>query len=164
MKVLGSGLAAVVLLVLMPASPAFGAPESAASCLMRAHESFSPGISITPRRVAATSHGETGTINCVGAVNGHRVTGPGTLGFAGFFDVSCAGGTGYETVSATIPTSAGPQKLTFPVKETVGPGVGYKSSDSLMGPLPFVYYPTEGDCVTSPVTEIFFSGQGVLKS
>lgn len=164
MKSFRLGLATLVLLVLMPASPAFSASGSTASCLVMSPLSFSPGIRTASQRVTSTSHGETGTITCVGTVNGHEVMGPGTIGFAGFFDVSCLGGTGHETVSVTIPTSAGPEKLNFPVDETVFPGIGYKSSESLLGPLAFVYYPTEGNCVTSPVTEVAFAGQGVLKS
>jgi hypothetical protein len=158
------GLVALVLFTLTPAPRAFAAGGGSAICVMMSHLSFSPGITSTSQRVASSTHGETGAITCTGTVNGHQVTGGGTIGFEGFFDISCVGGTGTETVSMTIPTTAGPEKLSFVVNETVLPGSGYKTGDPLVGMAPFVYYPSQGNCVTSPVTEVFFSGTAVLNS
>lgn len=166
MKSFGLGLAATILLVLMPASPALSAAESesTASCYGTERISFSPGISTTSQEQTFTTHGETGTINCYGRVKGHEVTGPGTFGEDGVLEGTCSGGKGSSIISVTIPTSAGSEKLSLRATFTYGPGYGSKYGDSLMGPLTFVYYPTQGDCVTAPVTEGAFSAQGFLKS
>lgn len=71
--------------------------------------------------------------------------------------------SGAESISATIPTSGGPQKLTFPVKESVLAPATKRAIHS-WGRLPFAYYLTQADCISSPVTEVFFTGRGVLKS
>jgi hypothetical protein len=157
-------LVGALLLVALPAAPAVGAGESTASCAMHSALSFSPGIGPTPQRVASSSHGETGTLICTGTVRGHDVTGAGTMGFEGVFDASCLGGAGRETFSATIPTNAGPEKLTFVVDETVVPPGGFKVGGSLVGAAPYVFYPTRGDCVLSPMTEVVFVGIAVLRT
>jgi hypothetical protein len=165
MKALHAVLAAVIMLVLVPGSPAGAASGSTASCVMKSLLSFSPGITGTsPRKVASSTHGETGMITCVGKVNGHDATGAGTIGFDGLWDLSCLGGKGTETVSLTIPTAAGPQKFTFSVNETVVPPAGYKTGGPFVGPVPFVFYPTKGDCVTSPITELGFAASAALKT
>jgi hypothetical protein len=128
------------------------------------HVSFSPGVGLTSQKTTATTHGETGTINCVGAINGHDVTGPGTLGLEGVIRGTCLGGTGSATLSLTVATSAGSEKVSFPATITWGPGVGFKFSDSLVGPLTFAFYPTVGDCVTTAATEAVQVGEFVLKS
>jgi hypothetical protein len=73
-------------------------------------------------------------------------------------------GTGSATLSVTIPTSAGPEKVTFPVTIQYSPGIGFKYSDSLEGPFTFLFYPSIGNCVTAPVMEAVQIGQFVLKS
>ena len=138
--------------------------ESVAICTATWRISFAPGVSLTPQTSTFTTHGETGTIDCVGNINGYPATGQGTTGTEGVYHATCLGGTGSENVSVTVPTSAGPQKLSFPTTLTVGPGIGTKASDSLVGPGVFAYLPTQGDCVTGPVTEIFVEAVLVVQS
>ncbi|MGH2689938.1 MAG: hypothetical protein ACRDKW_14200 [Actinomycetota bacterium] len=157
-------LAGALLLVTFPAVPAVAAGESTASCVMHSALGFSPGIGPAAQRVVSSSGGETGTIICTGTVRGHEVTGEGTMGFEGFFDISCLGGTGRETFSATIPTTGGLEKLSFVVDETVVPPGGFKVGGSLVGPAPYVFTPTRGDCVLAPITEVVFVGVAVVRS
>ena len=89
---------------------------------------------------------------------------PGTLGQEGVVDGTFLTGTGSGTKSATIPTAAGAQKMSFSFTMIYVPGVGLKSSDALMGPLTFVFYPSVGNGVTEPVTEIAVVAEFALKS
>jgi hypothetical protein len=165
MKLLSLSLAAIVFAVFVAGTPAVSVTPSTATCNARWTLKFSPPIAPDPGVSAWTSHGETGTIQCAGTVNGHIVTGAGTTGSHGVFEGSCVmGGTASETISITVPTTGGPQKLAFKTTLVVGPGTGIKFSDSFVGLFLFEYYPTKGDCLNTPVEEIVSFGQGVLKS
>jgi hypothetical protein len=148
----------------MDASPALSAGGSTATCSGTWHVSFSsPGVGITPQRVTFASHGA--TLICVGTVAGSPVTGPGTFGEEGVLGGTCLMGTGSGTLSVTIPTSAGLAKMrNVAFRLSTGPGFGFKYSDLFIGPLIFVYLPTQGNCVTAGVTEIAAVAQFVLKS
>jgi len=65
-----------------------------------------------PSSGTQTTHGETGSILCVGKIAGRRVTGPGSIGFdMPYTAASCAGENGTGTVRATVPTTTGDQHL-----------------------------------------------------
>ena len=157
-------LAALVVFVLIPAAPAFSATESSATCVGTGHISFSPGVGISSQKSTFTTQGQTGALNCVGMVKGSAVTGPGTFGEVGVLEGTVLGGTGSGSMSVIIPTTAGPASLTIPFTMTTGPGFGFKFSDSLAGPLTFLFYPTVGNGITAPVTEIAVVSVFFLKS
>lgn len=164
MKSFRLGFTALAVLLVMTGAPPAHAAESTAICSGTWQMSFSPGVSATPTKSAFTTNGETGTINCVGSLKGLQITGPGTFGQEGIFEGTCLQGTASSVITVTIPTSAGPEKLSFVDNMLTGPGFGFKFSDSLVGPMGFLFYPIVGNCVTAPVTQIAVVGQGVLKS
>jgi hypothetical protein len=157
-------LAASTLLVLLPAAPVRSASGSIASCHGSWRLTFSPGVGATAQRSAFTSNGESATVTCIGQVRGHAVAGPGSLGEEGWIEGTAVAGSGASSISLTIPTSAGPEKVSFAVTITYGPGIGLKHGDPLLGPLTFVYHPTAGNGLTEPVTEIEFLTEFVLAS
>ena len=145
-------------------APAAGAP---AECTFDYNPELTPGLTMTPASGSVTSHGETGTVECTGEVNGRQVTGPGTFGFEGTFGtkekVSCtSGGAGEGSVRLTVPTAAGPQHVKDSVAYAFGPAagdlplVGGWHGTRTTGR--FVVLPTKGDCVTAPVQQL--RGQG----
>lgn len=154
------GAIAAVVLTATLALPAAAAAESRAVCVANWRDTVSPGISLSPAVGAFTSHGETGAITCVGSVNGHRVTGPGTFGEQGVARGSCALGSGSALFSMTIPTTAGPARLQIPAVFTYVGGVGLRPTGIFPGG--FVFAPVRGDCITSPVTEIAVVLHGTL--
>ncbi len=145
----------------MPIAGAQGT-ASTAVCVHRWTDSISPGLTITARQVTFTSHGETGTITCIGQVNGNTVTGTGTFGEVGTFRGTCASGNGSATFSFTVPTTAGPATFSVPVTFTYAAGVGLSSSAVFPGT--FVVVPTAGDCLLTPVSRIAVVRVGVLQS
>ena len=151
-------------LSVLPASPASAAGESVAVCQGAWNVSFASGLGTTAKRVAFTTHGESGSFNCVGVVRGNPVTGSGTFGQEGFVEGTVLMGAGTSTISLTIPTSAGPQKLSFQDTFTYFPGIGFKQGGPLVGPLTWVFRPTAGNGVTEPVTEIGVVGEAVIRT
>ena len=157
------GLAAMVTLLLVGASPpALSAQASVASCSGTWNVSFSsPGVGLTARQVTFVSHN--GTVNCVGAVAGSLVTGPGTFTEEGVLDGTCLAGTGSAVFSIAVPTLAGPAAVrNVPFRMSTALGFGFKYSDSFIGPLTFIYVPTQGNCLTVGVTEIAVVAQFLL--
>jgi hypothetical protein len=135
--------------IAMPTS-AVAETQSLATCVDQHPVTFSPGISLTSG--TSSFRTEPGPITCVGAVDGDEITGPGTFSQHGVAQGDCSQGSLSGTVFITVPTSAGPTKLTIRYQGTYGPAVGVKSAPELVAT--FVYYPTKGDCITTPVTEI----------
>jgi hypothetical protein len=164
MKMLKFGLATLVLLVLMPASPANADTGSLASCSGSWNVSFSRGVGLIPGESSFTTNGPTGTINCLGTVEGYPTTGPCTFAKQGRFEGSVLAGKGDGTISVHCPTTEGPKNVNFAFTMVTGPGLGFKFGESLFGPLTFVFHPTEGDGVTSPVTKISVVGAFLLKT
>jgi hypothetical protein len=167
MKSFGLGLALLMLVVSPLAAPASAGGGSTAVCHGTWEVTFSPGLSTAANsNIAMTTHGETGTINCTGSVRGHRVTGPGTIGKEGVLRTpgACTGVHGSGTMSMTIPTDGGAQKLSFPINVDGVPGFVAHTSDALLGPLSGVVRPIVGNCVTEPLTRFAVLGEGVVKS
>jgi hypothetical protein len=123
-----------------------------------------PGFSSVYGKGTFTTHGPSGTLECRGFIQGREVTGPGTFAEEGVYEGDCSGGTAASTISVVLQTADGPVTASFPVKINIKPGWGWKTSDALIGPLTYQYYPTRGDCLTTPVTEVVATGQGLVKS
>ena len=157
-------LASLVVCALMPASGASAETRSLASCSGTWKVSFSPGVGTTSRQSSFTTNGHTGTIICVGTVKGHLVTGPGTFGKEGVVEGSCLAGTGSGTMSVRVPTTGGVKQVEFSFTMVTGPGLGFKFGNALFGPLTFLFVPSAGDCIITPVTEITVLGQFALRT
>ncbi|MGH2688955.1 MAG: hypothetical protein ACRDKW_09140 [Actinomycetota bacterium] len=92
------------------------------------------------------------------------MTGTGSFVQEGSLEGTVLMGAGGGTEVLTVPTTAGPETVTFVYTLEYGPGYGIKHSDSLVGPYTFLFVPTEGDGITSPVTRITATGWFIVKS
>lgn len=162
MKWVRLGIPLVVAAALTAASLPAGAWSSTAVCTVSGKIQFSPGLGATSQVVEWKS--EKGPIRCIGSVGGSPVTGPGAFREWGSIEGTALAGTGEGTSKASVPTVGGLKKVSLRTTFTYGPGVGVKQSDSLVGPFPFSFYPTAGDGVNTPVTEIAFVGEFTLRS
>lgn len=101
-------LAALAGVALLAATPAHATGATSAVCVTQFIGTISPGLGFTPSSGTETTHGETGSITCVGTLAGARITGPGTAGFDLTYTAStCAAQSSAGTVRVTIPTTAG---------------------------------------------------------
>ena len=114
--------------------------------------------------------GPTGSITCVGAIYGQTIVGPGTFGVDDSYGPGPLGG-------ATCPQSAG-SGYAFYAAPTTGGTVQVKAEFAytavgLAGTLvdkagtaqlsgSFVFIPTQGDCVLTPVTAVTVTGSFIL--
>lgn len=130
-----------------------------------------PGLSMEPSSGKHYSDG-LGPLDCEGPVNGHQPTGTGTLGEDGPYGtrdpVTCtSGGEGAGTDRLTVPTANGPQQViseftfTFGDPSTKG-GVVHGEFTGTRFTGTFEFTPLEGDCVTSPVTKVAVTGEGII--
>jgi hypothetical protein len=145
----------VSILLVFLSSTAWVAPagaDSTAVCVATWSVTISPGVTSEPGKHTITSNGPTGTLICQGLVGGQTVTGPGTLGEVGEIEGTCATGSGQALMSFTLPTATGPLTISVNTKFVYGPGVGMRLSDQIPGPFEFVA--TQGDCTTSPITQV----------
>ena len=140
------------------------------TCDFQADYTISPGLSTSPSSGNVTTNGDTGTITCNGPVNGKDPTGPGKIGVTGRYGTksgeTCqSGGGGDFVANFTVPTSSGPQSVRVIGTFTYG-GIqgglfnGQFQGDRMSGT--FQVRPTQGDCVTSPMTKAHATEKGTL--
>jgi hypothetical protein len=161
------GLLAAVAFPALVASPAQAQGETEAVCSFVWKAYFSPGFTMTKGTgIYGTGvridGAETGRMTCVGMINGHWVTGPGTFGHKGnTWDGSCFGNQGAGTFSYTIPTAGGPQHITGTYTESRGinqegpvearqPGAVFSGRHQVLPPGVTSWQ----DCINRPVTEV----------
>lgn len=147
-------------------SPAQAADAAPTVCVASFTATIIPGFTMTPSAGKLTSQGQTGSVDCFGQIAGHRITGPGTLGFTERHSRgSCRGHTGTGRVHLVIPTTAGDKDLvgTLAVRRTAltvrvrvrFPGIRYSGSG--------VIFPRMGDCATTPLEQIKVTLTGSLR-
>jgi hypothetical protein len=152
-----AGLLTVMLLPMVMAlpAPAHAQGRTNATCSIVLPAYFSPGFGLTTSTISYGSHGETGSISCVGQINGHTVTRPGSFGFEGTYTGDCLSNVGSGRYSITVPTDAGSLHSTGMFMESrlgaSGPVDASQPEGHFSGY--HVVAPTRGDCVNSPVTE-----------
>jgi hypothetical protein len=168
--------AAITLAVLGLSFSLMGSPGQTAraagptTCTFEADYTISPGLSTSPSSGSITTNGETGTMTCNGPVNGKQPTGPGTIGVTGHYGTkggeTCqSGGRGDYAVSYTIPTSGGPQHVTDTGTFTYGGIQGGLFTGQFQGSRmsgTFQVRPTQGDCLTAPMTKAHQSAKSTL--
>jgi hypothetical protein len=154
-------LVASVALAILPAGPARAA-GSVAYCFHQWTDTATPGVGTTPSKSHFTSNGEKWALICQGSVRGQRVTGPGTFGEEGTIEGTCSSGSGLVNFSFTIPTAAGAQQFRLTFGFLYGPGGGTARTQDFPGV--FLFYPTKGDCMSAPVTELNIVRNAVLFS
>lgn len=162
-------LAVLALALLVPAGVS---AQQATNCKATVDLVLEPGLSNEPSSGTFTSDGETGEVECDGPVNGQEPTGPGTWGVEGHYgtddpDACTSGGEGDAIQSSTVPTKDGEEKVTnnatFTYGALQGGGTfgGEFTGDKADGT--FEVTPTEGDCVSAPITKIRLTLDYTLK-
>ena len=160
--------AATVMAFVAPTASAVAAPSqpaatSVAACTFTANFTLSPGVTLTPSTFRFTTGGETATVTCIGSVNGAAVTGPGTYGEQGVIENgNCATGSGEGTYSAHIPTTAGMQHVKGTFDLTYVGFIGTETGPNITAT--FEYIPTEGNCLTTPLTGFTLIQEEELRS
>ena len=157
-----AALAAVWFLLVVSAGAAPVRADSTAVCTATWVVAISPGVTDKPGRFTITSNGQGGILVCSGQVAGTTVTGPGTIGELGTAEGTCTTGTGESDYSFALPTSAGPLTVNVRARFVYGPGGGVRLGDQIPGPFEFIA--TEGDCLTSPVTEVRVINQVLFRA
>jgi len=160
-------LAGVLCALLSPGlgASAYGARDTSASCTFTFPNRLSPGFTLTSSTGTYGSGGETGTITCLGSLDGHRVAGPGTFGFEGVYTGDCFGNIGSGTYFFTVPTDVGSKHFTGSYTERRigfnGPIQASQPGGRFQGV--FLVLPQKGDCLTSPVTEVVINMAGTFR-
>jgi hypothetical protein len=152
--------------------------QSEAQCAFAADIVLSPGLSLQSSSGTMTTGGPTATEDCTGPVNGHDINGSAV--FSGDYRYgtrhpdSCAAGlmgdgegTGIEY--RTYPTTGGEQRVTdrmtfhYGQPSTRGGVIsGTFEGEHCSGT--FELTPTEGDCVTRPITKAHVTGHEVFRT
>lgn len=151
-------VATIVLAAFAGAAVPAGA-QGEVQCRWEIDIALAPGLSVEPSSGVFHSGGETGPITC-GDRTG-KIGNDGRYGTAG--PVTCtSGGEGWGVLSYTFPD--GNTKDTFTVKFgalSQGQMSATFEGEHLSGRVTFT--PTEGDCVTAPVTRGRLDGEGVYR-
>ena len=160
-------LGASAALAMLAAPPAKARAKTSAACASQFTATISPGFTTTPSAGTQTTDGETGTIACVGKLNGRRVTGLGTVGFdATYNDATCAAESSSGTVTVTIPTTVGDQHLvgSLTVRRTA---LGIRAEAQFDGS----HYsgagfaiPLQGNCLVTPLQRVLIVLTGTISS
>jgi len=171
-------LVPAVALVLVASSGAVvearaGETQEGTPCTFAFDITFSPGVSETPTSGTHTSGGQTGAVECDGPVNGKQPTGPGTFGESGRYgtvdpDTCTGGGEGDGVDTLVFPTADGTETIKSPFTaewgeiSTRGGGVvaGRFEGERYSGTLELT--PTDGDCLSRPMTKGRVIGEGIL--
>lgn len=159
-------IAAALVIAAVPAVGAQAAPATDAACTSVFTAHVSPGFGVRPGAGTGTSRGQTGTLVCTGSVDGHRITGPGTMGFEETYrNAACLADESSGRFSATLPTTSGPVQLGGDLQahrlglvefvEIAFPHATFGG----FGPI----LPTNGDCVIRRITEALVSITGAMR-
>lgn len=142
-------------------APAADAATRSAVCTASFPINLTPGLGMAESTFRYSSNGQAGTVTCVGWIQGHRVTGPGTVWDEGVARGSCNGGTVEGFHVYKIPTENGILTFQRPVSGTYQGVAGIRDPQRSY-PGGFAFYPTTGDCVTAPATRADVVAYGFL--
>lgn len=130
--------------------------DTSAVCDLTFTERFDPGLTLVPSSGHQDSPVDSGTITCVGKIQGREVTGPGTVWNEGrYVDSTCLFDHAEGRYFFTVPTNEGPISVngTF-VIDRVGPVLSvHLEQRGAHGEGAALVIPTQGDCVLNPVTQ-----------
>jgi hypothetical protein len=164
-------LVTLVVLVLLGGPVPLRAQE-ATHCTFEFEVVLSPGLSMTTPSSGTHRSSDPGPLQCEGLVNGKQPIGSGTLGVEGRIGTkdgaTCMGGEGDGVDTLRIPTAAGFETVlseftfTFGGKVPTHGGLAAGEFEGNRFTGTFEFTPTEGDCVTAPVTKAHVSGEGVI--
>ena len=149
----------------LAAAPAQANGGTSATCTNLLTVAISPGFSLTKSSGTITSGGETGSIVCIGTIDGASVTGPGSIGLAETYSGGdCLAHVGTGIASVTLPTTAGP-------KHMAGAAISRRTGLLLSAEVDFpnahfsglgLATPTQGTCALSPMRQALLSVSGTL--
>ncbi|MDQ3677008.1 MAG: hypothetical protein M3401_09430 [Actinomycetota bacterium] len=160
---IAGALAALATVALLAAAPAHAAGTTSAVCTNLFTITITPGFSMTPTSGTVTT--DSGSITCVGKIDGHRVTGPGTMSIKETYtDVTCISSLISGTMYINVPTTAGDKDMegALTVQRTalvVRPEARFPDARfSGVG----VVVPTQGNCFATPLRKAVLSVTGTL--
>ena len=162
---IAAALAAATATMMLAATPAHATGATDAVCTERFNVTITPGFGLTPSSGTVSTGGETGSVSCVGKLDGHRITGNGSIGFDEQYTGNCTSDASTGTLRATIPTTAGRQQLvgTFTQRRTAlvfTVDVRFPSSRYHgIG----VVIPTQGTCLLTPLRQAALLVTGPLR-
>lgn len=88
------------------AAPVKATASVAALCAATIPLNISPGLRILqPTSGTNQSYGETGTLSCLGTLDGFPIAGTGTIGFSGNYSGTCTYASGTGTWSFSVPVN-----------------------------------------------------------
>lgn len=161
-----SAVLASLVIAAFAVADAQAAPATSATCTGLLTINLTPGFTATPGSGSATSGGQTGTMTCLGTLDGHRITGLGSFGAQETYTTGagCLTDTSSGQVSATFPTTAGPVSI---VGALLARRLGLIESIEIAFPRSHfsgiaVDVPTIGTCLLSPLQQVLVSVTGVL--
>jgi hypothetical protein len=148
------------------AAPAQAADATLAMCNSRFLTTITPGFTMTPGSGTFTTHGQTGSITCVGRIGGDRVTGPGSIGAEEAYTAgNCISHVGSGIVRIALPTTAGIKHMVgeLAVRRTalvVRPEIRFPGARfSALGAV----VPTRGDCFVTRQRQALVLVAGVIR-
>jgi hypothetical protein len=164
------------LLAVMTMALAFGVAEpidaqTGTHCNFEFIVIIDPGIGMSPS--SGTHRTEGGPLTCDGLVNGKEPTGEGIIAEEGRYgtkdgDTCASGGEGDGVDILKVPTAGGIEAVVSEFTFTFGdrlPTKGGLAAGQFEGSRfsgTFEFTPTEGDCITAPVTKARLVGEGVI--
>ena len=159
------GLATLAFVALPATGSAQAAARTSAACTGQLTLTIAPGFSVTPSAGTLTSHGQTGTLTCIGTIDGQRVTGPGTVGLdETYARGDCLSHVGTGTATITVPTTAGPKHL-------AGAATSRRIGLALSAEVRFpsarfsgvgLAVPLQGSCLLTPMRQALITVTGTL--
>ena len=153
--------APLVAVVVLPGGPA-AAASGPAVCVSKVTVGLTPGLTFESTDFHYSSGGPTGTVFCVGSINGHEITGPGTVEDIGAGTGGCNGGSISGANIYTLPTTGGTVTVRQPVEAQYAGPTGMRVKGTNTYPGGFGFAPTKGDCVAAPLTEVEVVIYGVM--
>jgi hypothetical protein len=163
----GLVLGALVAVAALAPSAAQAAGSTSALCVNRLTLTISPGFSLIPTSGTETTNGDVGAILCVGAIRGHRITGPGSIGVDTTYVASgCLSEFSSGVVRVTIPTTAGPERIdgALTVRRTaLAVSVTVNATDTRFSGIG-VAVPTVGACLLTPLQHALIIIAGSLSN
>jgi hypothetical protein len=155
-----------LLIAVAATADASAAPPTSATCTGLITVSLSPGFTPTAGVGTGTSGGQTGKMVCLGTLDGHQITGPGTFSAEENYTsgAACLTDTSNGQVSATFPTTDGPISITGALQaRRVGlvESIGIQFPGSQFGG-GAIDVPTDGNCLIGPLTRVLVSVTGTL--
>jgi hypothetical protein len=156
---------AILIGIAASSAPAQAAGATSATCTSLFTITITPGWSMTPTSGTVTTHGETGSVTCVGKIDGQSVSGAGTIGIdETYTNVTCPSSIITGVIRLTIPTTAGIKHMEGALRVrriglVVQPEADFPSAHfSGIG----VATPTKGTCFLTPLKQAQLSVTGTL--